>query len=354
MYKAAGAITDEELLTFREFGSRAWRATRRRSSRGSTSPPARSARGCRSRVGIALAGKQLDRLPYRVWVLCGDSEMAEGSMWEAFEHAASYEARQPDRDHRREPARPARRDDARLGPRLLRRAGREAFGWHAIEIDGHDVEAIDRAYAEATAADGQPTVIVAHTIKGKGVTAVENKHGWHGKALDRPRRRRSRSSAASATCVVAPAGARGQRPSRTGSRPTTVELPTYERRREGRDPHGLRRRAGRARRGDAATSSRSTARSRNSTYAGDLPRRPPRPLLRDVHRRAADGRGGGRHAGARLGAVRVDLRGLPRAAPTTSSAWPRSARRTSASAARTPASRSARTARRRWRSRTSR
>jgi transketolase len=62
----------------------------------------------------------------------------------------------------------------------------EAFGWHAIAIDGHDVEAIDRAYGEAAATEGRPTVIVAKTVKGKGVKAVENKEGMHGKALDDP------------------------------------------------------------------------------------------------------------------------------------------------------------------------
>src|SRR4029453_7024181 len=61
-----------------------------------------------------------------------------------------------------------------------------AFGWHAIEVDGHDVEAIDRAYGEAPAQQGQPTVVVAKTLKGKGVKEVEDKGGWHGKALDHP------------------------------------------------------------------------------------------------------------------------------------------------------------------------
>jgi transketolase len=136
-------------------------------------------------VGIALAGKRLDRLPYRIWVLCGDSEMAEGSMWEAFEHAW----------HEKLDNLIAIIDVNRLGQRgetmhgwdldsYAKRA--EAFGWHAIEIDGHDVEAIDAAYAEALETTGVPTVVVAKTIKGKGVKAVENKDGFHGKALDDP------------------------------------------------------------------------------------------------------------------------------------------------------------------------
>ena len=184
MYKAAGAITDEELLTFRKFGSRL---------EGHPVPvlpwvdvaTGSLGQGLPYGVGIALAGKRLDRLPYRIWVLCGDSEMAEGSMWEAFEHARHEEL-----DNLT-----AIIDVNRLGQRgetmhgwdldsYAKRA--EAFGWHAIEIDGHDVDAIDAAYAEALETSGTPTVIVARTIKGKGVKAVENKDGFHGKALDDP------------------------------------------------------------------------------------------------------------------------------------------------------------------------
>jgi transketolase len=184
MYKAAGAITDEELLTFRKFGSRL---------EGHPTPiipwvdvaTGSLGQGLPYGVGIALAGKRLDQLPYRTWVLCGDSEMAEGSMWEAFEHGA----------HESLDNLTAIIDVNRLGQRgetmhgwdldsYAKRA--EAFGWKAIEIDGHDVEAIDRAYTEAVETKGIPTVIVAKTIKGKGVKAVENKEGWHGKALDDP------------------------------------------------------------------------------------------------------------------------------------------------------------------------
>ena len=184
MYKAAGAISDDELLTFRKFGSRL---------EGHPVPilpwvdvaTGSLGQGLPYGVGIALAGKRLDRLPYRVWVLCGDSEMAEGSMWEAFEHAW----------HEKLDNLIAIIDVNRLGQRgetmhgwdldsYAKRA--EAFGWHAIEIDGHDVEAIDAAYAEALETTGVPTVVVAKTIKGKGVKAVENKDGFHGKALDDP------------------------------------------------------------------------------------------------------------------------------------------------------------------------
>src|SRR5712691_9181553 len=184
LFKACGAITDEELLTFRQFGSRL---------EGHPTPEipwvdvatGSLGQGLPIGVGVALAGKKLEQLPYRVWVLCGDSELAEGSVWEAFEHAAFYGL-----DNLI-----AILDINRLGQRgqtmhgwdldsYLRRI--EAFGWNAIEIDGHDVEAIDRAYEDALSMNGRPTAIVARTIKGKGVKAVENKDGWHGKALDDP------------------------------------------------------------------------------------------------------------------------------------------------------------------------
>ncbi|HET7556053.1 MAG TPA: transketolase [Gaiellaceae bacterium] len=184
MYKAAGAITDEELLTFRVFGSRL---------QGHPTPAipwvdvatGSLGQGLPYGVGIALAGKKLDRLPYRVWVLHGDSEVAEGSVWEAFEHAAFYGL-----DNL-----VAIFDVNKLGQRgetmhgwdLDSYANRaRAFGWHAIEIDGHDFEEIDRALGDAAAQQNQPTAIIAHTHKGKGVKAVEDKEGWHGKALDNP------------------------------------------------------------------------------------------------------------------------------------------------------------------------
>jgi transketolase len=182
LYKAAGAVTDEELLTFRKLGSRL---------EGHPTPiipwvdvaTGSLGQGLPIGVGIALAAKRLDRLPCRVWVLCGDSELAEGSMWEAFEHASHYEL-----DNL-----VAILDINRLGQTgetmhgwdldlYARRV--EAFGWHAITIDGHDVEAIDRAYAEALETTGKPTAIVAKTKKGKGASAVEDKPGAHGKALD--------------------------------------------------------------------------------------------------------------------------------------------------------------------------
>jgi transketolase len=184
LFKAAGAITDEELLTFRKFGSRL---------EGHPTPvlpwvdvaTGSLGQGLPYGVGVALAGKKLDRLPYRVWVLHGDSEVAEGSVWEAFEHA-SY-SKLDNLTAIIDVNRLGQRGETMHGWDLDSYANRaRAFGWHAIEIDGHDVEAIDRAYTEAESIRDRPTVIVARTLKGKGVKAVEDKPGWHGKALDNP------------------------------------------------------------------------------------------------------------------------------------------------------------------------
>jgi transketolase len=182
MFRAAGAISEDELLSYRQFDS---------IFEGHPTPripwvdvaTGSLGQGLPYAVGMALAGKRLDRLPFRVWTLCGDSEIAEGSQWEALEHAAFYEL-----DNL-----VAIFDVNRLGQRgetmhgwdLDSYASRaKAFGCHTIEIDGHDVEAIDRAYAEAIDTAGQPVVIVAKTIKGKGDPDVEDKNGFHGKALD--------------------------------------------------------------------------------------------------------------------------------------------------------------------------
>jgi transketolase len=184
IYKATGAISDEEMLTFRQLGSRI---------EGHPTPvlpwvdvaTGSLGQGLPIAVGVALAGKRLDRLPYRVWCLCGDSEMAEGSMWEAFEAAGHNEL-----DNL-----VAIIDVNRLGQTGetmhgwdldAYRVRAEAFGWKAIEIDGHDVAAIDDAFKAATATTGQPTVIIARTEKGHGVKAVADQPGKHGKPLDDP------------------------------------------------------------------------------------------------------------------------------------------------------------------------
>ncbi|GAA3798016.1 transketolase [Streptomyces chiangmaiensis] len=183
VYKAVGVVSDEELMTgYRRFGSRL---------EGHPTPvlpwvdvaTGSLGQGLPDGVGVALAGKYLDRLPYRVWVLCGDSEMAEGSMWEALDKAAYYELSNLVAlvdVNRLGQSRPTE-----LGWNLEAYARRaEAFGARVLTIDGHDLAQIDQALA--TAADGstgRPTVILARTVKGRGYSEVEDREGWHGKPL---------------------------------------------------------------------------------------------------------------------------------------------------------------------------
>ncbi|MFI0537329.1 transketolase [Streptomyces sp. WSLK1-3] len=181
-YKAAGVVDDEELLTFRKLDSRLeGHPTPRRLPWVETATGSLG-QGLPVGVGIALSGKRLERTDYRVWVLCGDSELAEGSIWEAAEHAG----------HEQLDNLTAIVDVNRLGQRGPTRHGHDldayarrfqAFGWHTVEVDGHDVDAIDRAYGEAASTKGQPTAILARTLKGKGVADVEDREGLHGKPL---------------------------------------------------------------------------------------------------------------------------------------------------------------------------
>ncbi len=181
MLKAAGVIDEEEFLTYRSIGSRL---------EGHPVPNLPTVdvatgslgQGLPIAVGIALAGKRLDKLPYRVWVFCGDSEMAEGSMWEAAEHAAYW-----DLDNLTaiiDVNRLGQRGETMYGWDTGAYAARlQAFGWHTIEIDGHSVDAINAAFQEAVATEGRPTAIIAKTMKGRGVSAVENKDGFHGRPV---------------------------------------------------------------------------------------------------------------------------------------------------------------------------
>jgi transketolase len=183
VYKAAGVVSDEELMTgYRRFGSRL---------EGHPTPvlpwvdvaTGSLGQGLPDGVGVALAGKYLDRADYRVWVLCGDSELAEGSIWEALDKASYYKLGNLI----------AMVDINRLGQRgptelswdvdtYTRRM--EAFGARVIAIDGHDLAEIDQALGQAgTLAADRPLVILARTKKGKGFTEVEDKENWHGKPL---------------------------------------------------------------------------------------------------------------------------------------------------------------------------
>ncbi|HEY2509060.1 MAG TPA: transketolase [Streptosporangiaceae bacterium] len=183
VFKAVGVVSDEELMnTYRRFGSRL---------EGHPTPDlpwvdvatGSLGQGLPDAVGVALAGKYVDEIAYRVWVLCGDSEMAEGSMWEALDRAGHYKLSNL----------VAIVDVNRLGQRgptelswdtdtYRRRV--TAFGARALVVDGHDLAEIDRAMREASEPAGdQPTVILARTRKGRGFSEVEDMEGWHGKPL---------------------------------------------------------------------------------------------------------------------------------------------------------------------------
>ncbi|HEY4035059.1 MAG TPA: transketolase [Ktedonobacteraceae bacterium] len=185
MYKAAGAISDEELMTLRKFGSRL---------EGHPTPAlpwvdvatGSLGQGLPIGVGIALAGKYLDKLPYRIWALLGDSETAEGSVWEAFDHASHYKL-----DNLiaiLDCNRLGQRGETELGWNTEAYAERgKAFGWRTIVINGHNYDQINDAYtqAEQFVGKGAPTLIIARTVKGKGVSFLENMDGWHGKPLNK-------------------------------------------------------------------------------------------------------------------------------------------------------------------------
>ena len=179
--KAIGAIDDDMLLSLRRLGS---------PIQGHPAPvpelpwveAATGSLGQGPAIGLGMAlGMRLWESPARVWVLVGDSEAAEGSIWEAVEAAAYHRVSNL----------ACVLDLNRLGQRgptmhgwdadvFVARA--QAYGWHALSIDGHDVTAIDAAYRSAAAAD-RPTMIVARTEKGHGVSEVANQDGWHGKAF---------------------------------------------------------------------------------------------------------------------------------------------------------------------------
>lgn len=180
VFKAAGAIDDTELMTFRKLGSRL---------QGHPTPvlpwvdvaTGSLGQGLPIAVGVALAGKYLDRLPYHVWTLCGDSEVAEGSIWEGLDKAGHYGLNNFTAIF--DVNRLGQRGETEFGWKLdVYRDRVRAFGARAIEIDGHDLAEIDQALADARGADG-PTVIIARTLKGKGFSEIENKDGWHGKPL---------------------------------------------------------------------------------------------------------------------------------------------------------------------------
>jgi len=182
LWAAAGQLTEEDMLTYRQFGS---------PLEGHPTPAFRYVdaatgslgQGLSIGVGMALNAKYLDKLPYRTYVLLGDSEMAEGSQWEAIQIAAYYKL-----DNLvgiLDVNRLGQRGETMYGHDLQAYEKRiQAFGWNTIAIDGHSFSEIMPAYRRAGEMDGRPAMIIARTIKGKGVSFIEDQNGFHGKALD--------------------------------------------------------------------------------------------------------------------------------------------------------------------------
>ena len=196
LFSLAGGLPETELSTLRTFGSRL-EGHPTRAFPFTEVPTGSLGQGLAVGVGEALALRQqltinnvqlteeeMSNVFPRIWVFLGDSELAEGSIWESAEIASYYHI----------DTLVAIVDASRLGQsNVTMDAGDvekiakkfEAFGWRAIRVDGHNAEAIATAYQSARESQNTPTVIVAKTIKGKGVSFLENIEGWHGKALSK-------------------------------------------------------------------------------------------------------------------------------------------------------------------------
>jgi transketolase len=181
LWAAADTVSEKELLTYRKFNSPleghptpAFRYTE--AATGSLG------QGLSIGVGMALNAKYLDKLSYRTYVLLGDSEMAEGSVWEAMEIASFYKLN--NLVGILDVNRLGQRGETMYGHDLSVYKNRVAsFGWEPIVIDGHDIPQIVSAFKLATQSESKPIMIIAKTLKGKGVSFMEDKNGWHGKAL---------------------------------------------------------------------------------------------------------------------------------------------------------------------------
>lgn len=180
LWTAAGLVDEQELMTLRKLGSRL-EGHPTMDFPYTEVPTGSLGQGLSVGVGMALNAK-LDGLPYRTFVLLGDSEMAEGSQWEAMQLASYYKLN--NLVGIIDVNRLGQRGETMLGHDLdvyQRRA--EAFGWEVILLDGHNIDEVTVAYTKAQASTDKPVMLIAKTLKGKGVAVLENKDNWHGKPL---------------------------------------------------------------------------------------------------------------------------------------------------------------------------
>ncbi len=175
-----GYFPVEELATLRQLGSRLQGHTDRTETPGVEMSAGALGQGLSFGIGIALAGR-LNSQNYRVYVLLGDGECDEGQVWEAAMAAAHFKVDNLTAivDNNGQQIDGWNRDIMNLEPFNKKW---QAFAWHVIEVDGHDFTQLINAFEQAKLVKGQPTVIIAHTIKGKGVSFMENNPDFHGKA----------------------------------------------------------------------------------------------------------------------------------------------------------------------------
>jgi len=175
-----GYFPVEELSTLRQLDSRLQGHADRTATPGVEMSSGSLGQGLSFAIGVALAGR-LDSRNYRVHVLLGDGECDEGQVWEAAMAAAHFKLDNLVAivDNNGQQIDGWNRDVMNLEPFNKKW---QAFGWYVIEVDGHDFTQLAAAFEQAKLVKGQPTVIIAHTIKGKGVSFMENNPDFHGKA----------------------------------------------------------------------------------------------------------------------------------------------------------------------------
>lgn len=191
-----GFFPEEDLKLFRSIDGHMSGHAEMRHVKGVDMSTGSLGQGISAAVGMALAGK-MDKKAYRVYSVLGDGEIEEGQVWEAFMSAAKYgldnlcavvDVNGLQIDGKTADVMPTEPLDKKM----------EAFGWNVIQADGHDLAALSAAFEQAKANTGAPTVILAKTVKGKGVSFMENDVGWHGKAPNAEQYEKARGELAAA------------------------------------------------------------------------------------------------------------------------------------------------------------